>query len=87
MENLIDAVKILGERLESGLREQGRRLGKVEVDIISLENTKSIVDSIYKQLNEIQLAPAQKWSKFKWIIVTLSITSVGAYFIGKYLTF
>jgi uncharacterized coiled-coil DUF342 family protein len=84
MESLVAEVKRLGERLEDGLREQGKRLGQTETAIISLENLRTKVEYVYGGLNDIKLEPAKKWNKAVWKVMSLLITAVAMYFLGKY---
>jgi predicted nuclease with TOPRIM domain len=85
VESLTSEVKRLGDKLDSGLREQGKRIGELETTMIRLSNMENKVDSVYSRVNVIEKEPAEKWKKFVWLIVAGIATTLVAYFAGKYL--
>jgi predicted nuclease with TOPRIM domain len=85
VESLTSEVKRLGDKLDSGLREQGKRIGELETTTIRLSNMENMVNSVYSRVNIIEKEPAEKWKKFVWLIVAGIATALVAYFAGKYL--
>ena len=79
MESLTMEVKRLADRLENGLREQGRRIGEAETAITKLVSVEAQVNVIISKLDEIEKEPANKWKNLMWLIITGVASAILAY--------
>jgi chromosome segregation ATPase len=83
MENLTVEVKKLAERLENGLREQGKRIGEAETALIKMANLEAYVKKANERLDKIEREPADKWKNLTAQIITLLVAAV----VGGIITF
>lgn len=84
-ENLATEVKRLGERLEAGLREQGKRVGEVETAIIKFGNMESSIKLALTRLDAIEKEPATKWKTLVAQVTALVIAAVAGVVIAKFM--
>ena len=76
MKNLTEEVKRLGERLENGLREQGKRIGETESAIIRLENVDAAILRLATRLEKIEKEPGDKWKQLTAQVFSLVVAAV-----------
>jgi methyl-accepting chemotaxis protein len=76
MENLTHEVKRVAEKLEDGLREQGKRIGVVETAVNTILNMETYVKTANDRLDKIEKEPADKWKKLTAQVVSLLVAAV-----------
>ena len=76
MEILTAEVKGLAERLENGLRGQGKRIGEAETALINLANVENQVKNLTVKVDTIEKEPAQKWKDMSKQIISLVVAAV-----------
>lgn len=72
------------ERTEEGLKEQGARIGNMEKIINQIERNEKELQRQAERLAAVEKAPADKWSKFVWLIVSAVVAAIMAYIIGNF---
>lgn len=76
MKNLTEQVKNLADRLEGGLREQGKRIGDVETAFIKLSGLEPKVDTALAKIEKIEKEPADKWKSLVTQIISLAVAGI-----------
>ena len=56
------------EKIETGQKAQGERIGKIETLILKVERNEKYIEEHKKRLDAIEKAPAHKWDKFTWLV-------------------
>ena len=72
------------EKIESGQKAQGERIGDVEKTLLTMNRVEKYVDEHGKRLDTIEKAGAHKWDKLVWLIVAGVVSVLIAYF-SRYL--
>lgn len=69
------------DRIESGQRAQGQRIGKIEQTLATIERDEETIKDHEDRLDAIEKAPAAKWDKFIWLVFTAVVGAIlGAIF-------
>jgi chromosome segregation ATPase len=76
MENLTIEVKRLAEKLENGLREQGKRIGAVEAAFMKVSAMESDVKTALSKIESIEREPADRWKSLKTQLISLVVAAV-----------
>ncbi len=83
MENLTAAVEKMGERMEKGLSEQGKRIGALENAVLLMQQNDEKIKDHEKRLDMIEREPANKWNKLQWLFIAGIATAILGYFLAK----
>ncbi len=76
VESLTGELKRLGEKLETGLKEQGKRIGEAESKLVSLAAIEKSVRENDTRLDALEREPGQKWRTLTAQIVSIVVTAV-----------
>ena len=67
---LTDRVDKSVERIEQGQKTQGERIGSIEKSESQIERNEKTLMKHAEKLEAIEKAPADKWNKLTWLIVS-----------------
>jgi len=57
------------ERIESGQKSQGERLGVIERDITQIQRNEKEIGDLADKLDEIRMAPGEKWKYLVYALI------------------
>ena len=85
IELLTDRMDKSIERIETGQKSQGARIGEIERVVHQIEHNEKELLKQGAKLEAIEREPARKWQKLSWIVVVGMVTAIVAYIMGKIL--
>jgi len=68
------------KRIEDGQKLQGERIGELEKIATTTTRIEKYIEDHNNRINAIEKAPAHKWEKFTWIIISGIGAAVISYF-------
>lgn len=74
LKNLTEEVRGLGEKMETGLREQGQRIGALEKAVTLMQQNQSKLEEHEKRLDAIDKKPGDWLGKATWAAVAIAIS-------------
>jgi len=73
------------ERIESGQKTQGERIGNIEKVVLSIERNEKYIEELKIKVDAIEKVPAHKWDKFTWLIIAGVATAIVAFVMSRVL--